>query len=282
MTDYSYINFSFGDFPVQLTKYTLTEANDHYFDFHYQAEIGIMLDGVLERDYNGKHIECRRNDIWIHGIWEPHGYILKKAPCSALVMILDPIYFSKTDQPFINWLDIFSVPAEEKMKLCGNETLNNVVAGMTGKFLNSANHLDQIKFVELKSLVSQLLLAVGEALGFDWKMKTGFSPKNTNEIQKAVVKVFGTRDYLSVDEIAAECNMNRNKFSKLFQNTMGVSFSTFALRYRLNNAAGALLNTPEPIENIATDWGFTDISHFNKTFFAHYGVTPGKYRLLKT
>ncbi|NJK85757.1 MAG: helix-turn-helix transcriptional regulator [Bacteroidales bacterium] len=72
--------------------------------------------------------------------------------------------------------------------------------------------------------------------------------------------------------------MNRNKFSSLFQDTMGVSFSKFALRYRLNSASRALRQTRDTIETIAFEWGFNDISHFNKVFVNHYGITPGEYR----
>jgi AraC family transcriptional regulator, positive regulator of tynA and feaB len=33
-----------------------------------------------------------------------------------------------------------------------------------------------------------------------------------------------------------------------------------------------------PITNIAQRWGFSDTSHFRRTFKAHYGCSPTDYR----
>ena len=45
-------------------------------------------------------------------------------------------------------------------------------------------------------------------------------------------------------------------------------------------AVAGLVGTSDPLKTIANEWGFTDISHFDKTFRSHYGVAPAEYREL--
>jgi AraC-like DNA-binding protein len=47
---------------------------------------------------------------------------------------------------------------------------------------------------------------------------------------------------------------------------------------RLRDAALRLRTTREPVLGIALDAGFGDLSNFNHTFRAAFGITPTKYR----
>ncbi|NJK85759.1 MAG: hypothetical protein HC906_07105 [Bacteroidales bacterium] len=43
-------------YPLNVTEYTIEKVNHNFFDLHYQPEIGIVIDGEMERDYNGKEL----------------------------------------------------------------------------------------------------------------------------------------------------------------------------------------------------------------------------------
>src|SRR5205807_2035858 len=92
-----------------------------------------------------------------------------------------------------------------------------------------------------------------------------------DRIGQAVEFVFNRWGMATAKEAAAHCGISRSRFDAVFQKTMGLSFARFALRYRLSSAAVQLLQSDDPMKTIAADWGFTDASHFNRAFFAHYG-----------
>jgi AraC family transcriptional activator of tynA and feaB len=47
---------------------------------------------------------------------------------------------------------------------------------------------------------------------------------------------------------------------------------------RLARARAEVTDSDRPISNIAHRWGFSDTSHFSRTFKAHYGCSPTDYR----
>jgi AraC-like DNA-binding protein len=65
--------------------------------------------------------------------------------------------------------------------------------------------------------------------------------------------------------------------------TLGQSFGRWVLEHRLD-VCGRTLRDPGQrgcsVAEIAYRWGFNDLSHFNKTFRARFGMPPGQWRSL--
>jgi AraC-like DNA-binding protein len=62
---------------------------------------------------------------------------------------------------------------------------------------------------------------------------------------------------------------------------MGQTFGRWVLDNRLDACSTALRDGNQHrsnISEIAYRWGFNDLSHFNKSFRAHFGMTPGEWR----
>lgn len=83
---------------------------------------------------------------------------------------------------------------------------------------------------------------------------------------------------LTVDQLAAAVAMSRSSITRRMRQLLGVSPAEFIKQSRLKRAAHLLLTTTEPIKNIATDCGFSDLNYFSKCFKATYTITPSAYR----
>ena len=59
---------------------------------------------------------------------------------------------------------------------------------------------------------------------------------------------------------------------------MGVTFSKYVMTRKISHACYLLETTAWPVERIAQELGFCDISHFIQRFKAIKGVTPMAYR----
>jgi transcriptional regulator GlxA family with amidase domain len=82
----------------------------------------------------------------------------------------------------------------------------------------------------------------------------------------------------SVLEIARELHVSARHLERLFHEELGVSPSEFARTLRLRRAYDLLVDTRQPISEVALDSGFADGSHFSRRFRDAYGKSPSQVR----
>ena len=83
---------------------------------------------------------------------------------------------------------------------------------------------------------------------------------------------------LELKAMAAAAGMSKYHFLRVFRRLTGVTPHQYVISARLRRAALALASTRRPVIAIAFDSGFGDLSTFNKTFRAAFGLTPTQYR----
>jgi AraC-like DNA-binding protein len=82
-------------------------------------------------------------------------------------------------------------------------------------------------------------------------------------------------DLRSLAEIA---RLSPYHFLRTFEGLTGTTPHQYLLRVRLRRAAIRLREEPTRILDIALGCGFGDVSNFNRTFRAEFGVSPRAYR----
>ncbi|OPH57128.1 hypothetical protein BC351_24985 [Paenibacillus ferrarius] len=83
---------------------------------------------------------------------------------------------------------------------------------------------------------------------------------------------------LHLDVVAAKALMAPSYFSHMLKLTKGKSYIELLSAIRMQASMELLTGTDLSITEIATRVGYNHISHFNRTFKKHTGVTPGDYR----
>jgi AraC-like DNA-binding protein len=83
---------------------------------------------------------------------------------------------------------------------------------------------------------------------------------------------------LELKEMAATAGMSKYHFLRVFRRLTGVTPHQYLISVRLRRAALALASSRRPVIAVALDAGFGDLSTFNKTFRAAFGLTPTQYR----
>jgi AraC-like DNA-binding protein len=86
---------------------------------------------------------------------------------------------------------------------------------------------------------------------------------------------------LELKEMAAVAGMSKYHFLRVFRRLTGVTPHQYLISARLRRAALALASSRRPIITVALDAGFGDLSTFNKTYHAAFGLTPTQYRALR-
>jgi AraC family transcriptional regulator len=85
-------------------------------------------------------------------------------------------------------------------------------------------------------------------------------------------------DSLTLEELAVRADVHPAHFSRVFREKFGCSVGEYVRRLRVEFASRQLLSTDIPLAEIAAAAGFSDQSHFNRTFKSIFGVTPAEYR----
>lgn len=83
---------------------------------------------------------------------------------------------------------------------------------------------------------------------------------------------------LEIQDLAGMCHMSYSHFAKRFRENYGRSCKEYITYIRLNKAQDFLLHTDYDINYIAQETGFSDCSHFIRTYKKWRGITPGQER----
>jgi two-component system response regulator YesN len=72
--------------------------------------------------------------------------------------------------------------------------------------------------------------------------------------------------------------MSRTHFSHYFRSQTGLTPARFAAEVRVHQATRMLLDTREPLKQIADRCGFSDANYFCKVFRRFQHMSPAAYR----
>ena len=134
----------------------------------------------------------------------------------------------------------------------------------------SARHIRHL-LVERKE-EGALILGVREMGGVSDEM-----PSVINE-----AKLYMSQNYqnpnLMLPDVAAAVNMSKSRFSAVFSQCTGQTFTEYLIYLRLGKAKELLRTTNERSSQIAHETGYNDAHYFSYIFKKNTGMTPSEYR----
>ena len=283
-TDFDQHRFDQREYGLSPTNPILM-VDDYYdnldmsmYDVHYDYEVGVVCSGRVLRKYRGVEIELGPGDVWVTGIWEPHGFELYEVPSEMLVFLVSPESIGDICPPGFDWIKIFSLENIRTPKISEQNKVN--ILNVCDKARSKFNQSGGIVTAWLSNLFTAILLCILDDNMEEYQKANigndGFV--SHDEIKKVIDLVFRRDGNVSVAEAAAVCMMSISHFSRVFKKATGITFARFTLGYRIKKSAASLAEGKEPIKKIASDWGFKDASHYTKSFEKFFGMTPSYFR----
>lgn len=83
---------------------------------------------------------------------------------------------------------------------------------------------------------------------------------------------------LTMDRVANHLHLSERHLSRLFNQELGQSFSTFIRKERIRKAGILLSDSNIPIKDIAIQTGFSSVHYFTNVFSKEMDMPPGKFR----
>jgi AraC-like DNA-binding protein len=133
--------------------------------------------------------------------------------------------------------------------------------------------LNSSKYLESQGILSVLFSKFIE--DFSQKEKV-FTKSN---IEKAFVYISeNLHTKLTVEDLAAYCNLNKDHFSRSFNQNFGMRPIKYIQSRRIQRAQLLLLTTSDSLKVIAEKVGIENMSYFIRTFKKFTGKTPNEFR----
>jgi AraC family transcriptional regulator len=84
-------------------------------------------------------------------------------------------------------------------------------------------------------------------------------------------------EHISLDDLARQAGISRFHFARQFRLTTGESPMGYLRRVRIERSKSILQSRETTIAEVAATLGFSDQSHFTRTFGRLVGVSPGSF-----
>ena len=81
-----------------------------------------------------------------------------------------------------------------------------------------------------------------------------------------------------MESLCSEILLSPTYFSTVFKREVGMSFTAYVTKVRMEEAARLLRETDEKTYRIAEAAGFSDPNYFSYVFKRHFGLSPSKFR----
>jgi len=266
--------------PIFLSSaisYDIPDAKP-WMDLHAELEIYIHLSGSARRIWEGLSIDVKPGDVCFAGAYELHGYQLLDVPVQGVVIEISPSLLTDAhfpEYPDINWMALFTMPPEKRPR--ATPQMRSRVLELSTRLL-SYGQGDEAPARVYRRLALFELLTMFENEEASAIPRPHQQPEAYAKLAPAIELATHSKKLVSNSEAAAACRMPRNQFIMAFEKNMGVSFSRFALRHRIDAAHKIIVFTDKPIKAVAEELGFANVSHLHRLFVAHYHSTPVEFR----
>jgi AraC-like DNA-binding protein len=84
-------------------------------------------------------------------------------------------------------------------------------------------------------------------------------------------------DKLQLDALAKVACLSPTQFKKLFKEQLGVSVMQYITQQRMEKAKALLIHTDYPIQLVAEQVGYADLSAFGRRFSSYFGLSPSAF-----
>ena len=265
--------------PIRFAAVTHRNKGDTLADMHFEPELGIVRSGSLERRYAGHSLVLGPGDVWLHGIWEPHGFRLLKVPCSLVIITLQPSLLALSPvPPFLvaDGLGLFRLPPPARPRIAVADRPRVLAIAREIAAFDRLPERQQLAWLWLR--LGELLLLLEKGRPAPPADRRPTSPAALQSIEPAIEAVFACRAFIPAARAASACAMSLTTFERRFKKLMGVSFASFGLRFRIKGAAAELLGAGKKAEVVAENWGFVDLPHLHRCFVRFFGCPIRQYR----
>ena len=268
-------SFSIGVFQDNLEKST--------WHYHNNYEISFITEGSGKRIVADSMEEFQPGDLVFIGGNIPHVWIAEKEQGVISERTLEMVFLQFSTNLLIP--QMLALPefknvkkaielADRGIQIVG-QTLNEVSAIMLQlPYLDGFERMNQ--FLRMMDLIGRS--ASNISLASEEYMRKRFTTGNKRIGLLHDYLMHHYREEINLEKLASLVNMAEGSLCRFFKMNVGSSIMEYLNKIKVEFACKLLMNPDIGIFDVCLDSGFNNLSHFNKQFRKHMGVTPSEYR----
>jgi AraC-like DNA-binding protein len=133
--------------------------------------------------------------------------------------------------------------------------------------------------LEKTSNIEYFLSSFYRLMVYIYKFSTKSINSNDDQINLAIKYINQNIDKkLSLETVCAQVHLSKYYFSRQFKKALGINFSEYLIKTRIEFAKDLLLNTSLNVTEISEKCGFSGLSYFSQIFNQKVGVSPLEFR----
>lgn len=255
----------FSETPIIFHKDLVCDLLPCQLNAHESVEFLYVVDGEGFLELDGRLTELKVGDLAVCNSFIPHRVICDDS-IRYYCLIVEKRFYSENSldfskayfQPIIN---------------------DKLLSGFFEDIFEEYKNNNKYKQAGMRSTVLRLLVHLCRNYIIQ-KPQEQLLPGSDNnaEIHKAIIYIKNNlQNTLTLDEIAAQAQISKYHFSRLFKETTGFTVFTYINNLRCEHAKTLLTHNTTNIQKVAAACGFNNISYFTKTFKTYTSLTPSQF-----
>ena len=253
---------------------------DFPIHFHEELELNLIINAKGAKRMIGDHLEEIDDlELVLVGSNLPHAWITHKCKSKQIQEVTIQFHKDLFDEKMLrrNQLhfirDMFD---KSKRGILFSKTTAKQLSSRL-KALSNKQGFDSV--LELMSILHDLSISRNMRLLSDASFSNVQQSYNSRRIEKVMEYMNNNFDkQVLLADAAKISNMTEVSFSRFFKTQTGVSFIDSLLEIRLGHASRMLIDTNQPVSEVAYNCGFNNISNFNRLFKKKKGCTPKEFK----
>ncbi|MDD2971232.1 MAG: AraC family transcriptional regulator [Lachnospiraceae bacterium] len=254
--------------------------------WHEQLELAYVKKGRLCIGVNSDKFTVKEGESYfinkeqLHSCWCEEGdscTIYSAVFKADLLGAVDSVFYQRYLLPLMenSELPCFVFNDQEKWQ--------REVIELNKKFWTSAENEDFGFEFQIRENLSKIVLIMIRHMS---KQPKELSEKamRTERRMKSMLTYIGEHygNEIKIEDIAESAAISESECVRCFRDSVGISPIKYVKQFRIQNAADLLVHTDRPINDIAEQCGFQDMSYFTRSFREAKGITPTEFRKSET
>ena len=261
--------------------------------WHYFTEMIYLVSGSLYAEVDGRQYTMNPGDLIIFHPKQIHSFLDYPVKEAAT----QPTYFYAIK--FDDMILSNTTPGSPKLpKLLNSDNQKNPPSNLLlaedlkydavklffENCIWEVNHKEfgyDIKVASTISLIITTVFRIWLKHGFKFSTKSTFDQFSSKDFSVLEYIDAHSSENINIEELASKCGMCYSNFAKQFKNQYGRTCKEYIEFIRICKADTLLLYTDKTLDYISQETGFTDASHFIRTYKKIRGITPKQRRTQK-